>query len=60
MSKAKNEADAQRAEAKRLLNLAFRIPEDVHSNLVDAAVDCIISAALLECAALMHEANKSE
>jgi len=48
MSKAQEQADIQRAEAKRLLNSAFGWGENITSEAVDRAIDCIISAAILE------------
>jgi hypothetical protein len=48
MSKTQEQADIQRSEAKRLLNSAFGWGENVTSETVDRAIDCIISAAILE------------
>ena len=48
MSKEKEIADAQRSEAKTMLCRAIGLPEDTMSVAIDRAVDCIISAALLE------------
>ena len=45
---AQDQADIQRAEAKRLLNSAFNFGENTTSLAVDRAIDCIISAAVLE------------
>ena len=48
MGKVKDEADAQRNEAKKMLNAAFGMPKDISSGSIDRSVDCIISAAMLE------------
>lgn len=56
MSKAKEQANIQRAEAKQLLNAAFGWGENISNQAVDRAIDCIISAALLEIAAIQEEA----
>lgn len=47
-AQAQAQADILRAEAKRLLNSAFNWGENITSTAVDRAIDCIISAALLE------------
>lgn len=56
MSKAQEQANIQRAEAKRLLNAAFCYGENITSETVDRAIDCIISAAILEMASIQEEA----
>lgn len=56
MSTIQEQADRQRAEAKRLLNTMFGIGENIASVAIDRAVDCIISAALLEMAAIQEKA----
>jgi len=48
MSKAQEQADIQRAEAKRLLQAAFGFSGDTTNKDIDRTVDCIIGAALLE------------
>jgi len=55
MSKAKETADAQRKEAKEMLCSAIGLPEDVMSGAVDRAVDCIISAAVLELSMIINQ-----
>ena len=57
MSMIQEQADIQRAEAKRLLNLAFGWGENIASETVNRAVDCTIGAALLEITATMHQEN---
>ena len=59
MSKAKEQADIQRAEAKRLLNSAFGWGENIASGAVDRAIDCIISAAMLEAVLVVNEGMQS-
>lgn len=56
MSKAQEQASIRRAEAKRLLNSVFGWRENVTSEAVDRAIDCIIGAALLEMIAIQEEA----
>ena len=53
VNEAINQADAQRAEAKKLLLGMFRIRKGESNGTVERLVDCIISAAILECASLM-------
>lgn len=55
MSKAQETADAQRAEAKNMLCRAAGIPEDIMSDAIDRAVDCIISAAVLEAVMIFRQ-----
>lgn len=59
MSVAQEQADIQRAEAKRLLNSAFGWGENITSEAVDRAVDCIIGAAILEISAIHQEAARN-
>ncbi len=59
MSKAQEQADIQRAEAKRLLNLAFGYGENITSEAVDRAIDCIISAAMLEAVLVVNDGMQS-
>jgi len=59
MSIAQEQADIQRAEAKRLLNSAFGWGENIASEAVDRAVDCIIGAAILEISAIHQEAARN-
>ena len=59
MSIAQEQADIQRAEAKRLLNSAFGRGENITSEAVDRAVDCIIGAALWEMSAIRREATRN-
>ena len=56
MSKARQVADQQRAEAKQLLNNILGLSPENSSNAVDRVVDCIISAAMLEVVLLQAEA----
>lgn len=49
-------ADELRAEAKRHFNGLMGYPENISSENVDRIVDCIISAAMLEVAALNAQA----
>lgn len=55
MSIAQEQADIQRAEAKRLLNSAFGWGENITSEAVDRAIDCIISAAMLEAVLVVNQ-----
>ena len=55
MSKTQEQADIQRSEAKRLLNSAFGWDENVTSEAVDQAIDCIISAAILEAVLIINQ-----
>jgi hypothetical protein len=48
-----NQADIQRAEAKRLLNSVFA---DTQTETVNRVVDCIIDAAIMEMSLMMVEA----
>jgi len=49
-------SDAQRAEAKRLLNSAFGWGENFTCDAINQAIDCIIGAAILGTAAVQQEA----
>ncbi len=56
MSVAQEQADIQRAEAKRLLTSVFGWGEGISSATIDQAVDCIIAAAILELTAIHQQA----
>ena len=58
MNKAQEEADKLRSEAKRHLNALLKIPEGYSSGITERFVDCLIGAAVLELAALQHDAHK--
>ena len=58
MNALQEQADIQRAEAKRLLNSAFGWDENITSEAVNKAVDCIIGAAILEISAIHEEAAR--
>ena len=60
MSKAQEQADIQRAEAKQMLNNALGLPEHITSSAIDRAVDCIISAALIECVLAFQQGLRKE
>jgi hypothetical protein len=47
-------ADAQRAEAKQLMNRLLGIPEGMSSGVAERLVDCIIGAATLEAALVVR------
>ncbi len=53
MNEASKQADIQRAEAKKLLLGMFRVREGESNGTVERIVDCIIGAAILECANLI-------
>jgi len=57
MSKVQEQADIQRAEAKRLLCRVFETSA-LRADGIDRVVDCIISAALLEMSVLQSQAVK--
>lgn len=59
MSIAQEQADIQRAEAKRLLRNRFGINDGESDGNVERIIDCIISAALLEMAAIQEAAIRS-
>jgi len=59
MSIAQEQADIQRAEAKRLFNSLFGWGEYITSDTVDRVVDCIIGAAILEMSAIHQEAARN-
>jgi hypothetical protein len=52
-------ADEQRAEAKRLICSAIGLPENISSSAIERAVDCIISAAMLEAVMVINECLRS-
>ena len=58
MNAAQEQADIQRAEAKRLLNSAFGWDENITSEAVNKAVDCIIGAAIKEMLKHSRDANR--
>jgi len=58
MSIAREQADLQRAEAKRLFSRVLGLPVDTPSAAVDRIVDCIIGAALLEMVAVHEEVKE--
>lgn len=58
MSKAREEADKLRHEAKEALNALLKIPEGYSSGAVERFVDCVIGAAVLEIAAIQQDAAK--
>ena len=60
MSKAQETADAQRAEAKNMLCRAAGLPEDIMSGAIDRAVDCIISAAVLEAVMIISQGMQEQ
>jgi len=55
MRKAQEAANEQRKEAKRMLYSAIGLPENTGSNAIDRAVDCIISAAVLEAVMIVKQ-----
>jgi hypothetical protein len=59
MSVVQEQADIQRAEAKRLLTSLFGWGEGIGSEAIDRAVDCIIGAAILEISAIHEEAARN-
>lgn len=56
MNKLQEQANIQRAEAKKLLLRHFRIRRDESNGEIERIVDCIVSAALLEVCAMQSEA----
>ena len=60
MSKLQETADAQRDEAKRMLCSAIGLPDGIMSGSIDRAVDCIISAAMLEAVLAYNKALKDQ
>jgi len=56
MNIAQNQADLQRHQAKYLLRRMFGIQDGDSNGTVEALVDCIIGAAILEMAAIQSEA----
>ena len=56
MNEASKQADIQRAEAKRLLRGMFGMTEGESNGTVERIVDCIVGAAILECANLIASA----
>ena len=60
MSKAQEQADIQREEAKRLLNSAFEWGENITCEAVDRAIDCIISAAMLEAVLVINQGMQEQ
>ena len=60
MSIAQKQAEIQRAEAKRLINKAFKVEENTESELLNRLIDCIIGAAILEITAIYQEASQKE
>ena len=55
MSIAQEQADIQREEAKRLLNVAFGLNENYRNSDIDRVIDCIISAAILEAMVIINQ-----
>jgi len=60
MSKAQETANAQRDEAKRMLCSAIGLPENIGSGAIDRAVDCIISAAILEAVMVINQGMQEQ
>lgn len=60
MSAVQEQADIQRAEAKRLLNAAFALGESMSSHAVDRAIDCILSAAILEAVVVINQGLREQ
>jgi hypothetical protein len=60
MSKAQEQADAQRNEAKRMLCSAIGLPENIGSGAIDRAVDCIIGAAVLEAVIIITQGMQEQ
>lgn len=58
MSKAKEQADIRREEAKRILGLALDV--GVSRAVLGQAVDCIIAAAILEMSAIQQAAARND
>jgi hypothetical protein len=55
MNIAQEQADIQRAEAKEIFQKLFKVHEGFINPDIDRAVDCIISAALLEAVIVMQK-----
>lgn len=55
MSKAQEQADIHRARAKRLLNSEFGWGDNITSEAVNMAIDCIITAAMLEAVMVVNQ-----
>ena len=56
--KVQQHANDQREEAKRILNRLFSMGDNTTSPEVDRAVDCIISASILESVLLFSQGAK--
>lgn len=49
------EIEKLKSEASMHLHSLFRIPSDCHSSAIDRVVECIVSAAILQVAALNQQ-----
>lgn len=53
-------SDSLRREAYKLIQYAFKVPEGFDDPSLNRLVDCIISAAVLQVAALQEKAAQQE